>query len=102
MKSVRFLLSALFLTATLGLITSPAWADGVLLKVRAGQSNYCHLKFPAIQEHTFNWSTPVLKNASSGDIIDFYGPCDYNPAGKAAVHAQRLQWQRRLSRDYNN
>jgi len=59
------------------------------------------MKFPAIREATLTWDRPVLKDASSGDIIDFYGPCDYDPRGKQAVQAQLRERQRRLSEDSN-
>lgn len=36
------------------------------------------------------------------NIIDFYGPCDYDPHGKDAVQTQKRDLQRRLKREYNN
>ena len=92
-------LTALFAIGVLGLFPLPVKAqDGILFKLRAGSSNYCHLKFPAIREETLSSSRPVLKDASkdarTGDIIDFYGPCDFDPTGKAAVQAQKLDLQR--------
>lgn len=77
--------------------SGPAYAqEEILYRVRAGDSNYCHLKFPAIRPDTLTANRPVLKDPSSGDIVDFYGPCDYNPTGKAEVQAQRDAQQRRL------
>lgn len=99
MKSVSFLLSVVFLSGVFGLSAAPAWADGILFKVRLGDSNYCHMKFPAIREGTLGSNRPVLKDPSSGDIIDFYGPCDHDPLGKTEVRAQRHYRQRMDSRD---
>lgn len=95
MKSTKTLVAILLLAGTVGLEIAPAGAAAVLLKVAASPSNnYCHMKFLAIREETLSWSQPVLQDASSGDIIDFYGPCNHDPLGKEEVHAQRLQAQR--------
>lgn len=92
MKSIKFLLAILLLAGIVGVNTAALSADdGVLLKVRFGTSNYCHMKFPAIREGTLGSAHPVLKHPSSGDIIDFYGPCNYDPTGKEARWAQRIQ-----------
>ena len=45
---------------------------------------------------------PVLKDASQkDDMIDFYGSCDYDPTGKAAVQSQKMENQRRWSIEYS-
>lgn len=77
-----------------------AAAEAILYKAQLPGTNYCHLRFPAIREETLAWSRPVLKSADSGDVIDFYGPCDYDPAGKDAVRAQLRDQQRRWQRAY--
>lgn len=74
--------------------------DGILFKARAGNSNYCHLKFPAIRADSLATDRPVLQDPSTGTIVDFYGPCDYNPTGKAAVQAQRRVNSHRFNREY--
>ena len=38
----------------------------------------------------------------SGDIIDFYGPCDYDPLGKEAVLRQRAELVRERNRLEDN
>jgi hypothetical protein len=63
-------------------------AEGILYEAQLSGTNYCHLRFPAIREETLTWSRPVLRSADSGDVIDFYGPCDYDPVGKDAAGAQ--------------
>ncbi|MBI2358409.1 MAG: hypothetical protein HYV04_05815, partial [Deltaproteobacteria bacterium] len=60
----------------------------------APASNYCHLKFPAIHEETLSWDRPVLKDSSTSDVIDFYGPCDTDPMGKDQIARQANQVQR--------
>ncbi len=92
MKRIRLFFSALLLAGTLPLSATPLWGaegiKGIISKVAAESGNYCHLKFPAIREETL-WGHPVLKDPTDGDIIDFYGPCDYDPLGREEVRRQR-------------
>ena len=55
------------------------------------EGTYCHLKFPAIDPATLSAKTPTLLPASSGDVVDYYGPCDHNPVGFEEVCRQRIQ-----------
>ena len=72
---------------------SPLWAaEGIIAKI-ADPSGNCHLKFPAIREETLYWDRPVLKDRSDGDLIDFYGPCNYDPLGRESVARQRAQYR---------
>jgi len=92
MKGAVRLLSAAF--ALTGILTGSAVllaADGVLLREPAAVGNYCHLKFPAIEEETLNWDRPVLKPSNTRDIIDFYGPCDHDPLGLDEIQSQKRQ-----------
>lgn len=101
MKLQKLTLVALFSIGGLGMNwPTVEAADGILFKVQAGNTNYCHLKFPAIREDTLHMDRPVLKGSSTGDIIDFYGPCDYDPTGKAAVQSQRIEFRHRWSNAY--
>ena len=102
MKSIKALLSVVFLTGAMGLSAMSVAADGVISKDVIAEGSYCHMKFPAIREKTLDWNRPALKDASSADIIDFYGPCDHDPLGKDEIQAQLLQLQpRRTSDDAN-
>jgi hypothetical protein len=47
------------------------------------------------------WDRSEL-NADAGKIIDFYGPCDYDPTGPAEVQAQRNRLLRELYGDGSN
>jgi hypothetical protein len=58
-------------------------ADGILLKEEM-PGGYCHLQFTAIREETLS-AIPELKDASSGDRIDYYGSCDHDPLGKDEI-----------------
>src|SRR5437667_5957106 len=61
--------------------------------------SYCHLKFPAIREDTLGSDHPALEDPNSGDIIDFYGPCDENPVGKHQMEEQKLEELQQWFRD---
>ena len=82
------------------LLSSVSWAaDGVIYRTADPTGTYCHLRFPAIQEETLSWDRPVLKDPSEGDIIDFYGPCDHDPLGKAEILRQKedaKRWRDRI------
>ena len=90
MKSLKSMVGVALLGATLGLTTAPATAvDGILFKVDAG-NGYCHLKFAPTDENTLD--RPVRLEDTT-DIIDFYGPCDYDPKGAEEVHRHRIDVQ---------
>jgi hypothetical protein len=104
MARLKALYSTLFLTGTLVLLYSPSLgaAEGIISKVADSSGQYCHLKFPAIKVETLSSKRPVLKDPSEGDIIDFYGPCDYDPLGKAEVQRQKRELQREFNREYTD
>ena len=103
MKRVGLFVSLLGLVGSLELSIAQLWgAEGVISRVSIPESKYCHLRFPAIQEETLSWARPVLKDPSDGDIIDFYGPCDYDPLGKEAILQQRLEYRQRIRREYRS
>jgi hypothetical protein len=64
------------------------------------EGTYCHLRFPAIRPSTLASAKPQLKPARTGDIVDFYGPCDYDPVGKEEVLKQKQQEEERLDNDF--
>jgi hypothetical protein len=99
MRRIGLLVSLLGLVGSLELSMADLWgAEGVTRRVPVPGTNYCRLRFPAIREETIYWDRPVLKDPSDGDIIDFYGPCNYDPLGKEEVARQRAQ----LRRDRHN
>lgn len=101
MKTMKSVLSVLLLPGAMGLsIASAAGADEMILKDALADGSYCHMKFPAIDERTLGSKHPILTDASSGDIIDFYGPCNHDPLGKDEIHTQLLERQHRRARDY--
>lgn len=102
MKTLKSVISVVVLSGAMSSsVVSTAGAQ-VMSKDAATENGYCHIKFSAIREETLSTTHPVLKDASSGDIIDFYGPCSHDPLGKDEIQAQLLQLQHRRSRDYMN
>ena len=107
MNFTEVTLALLFSIGMLGiqqLLPVKAQADDILFKVQLPGTNYCHLKFPSIREETLSSSRPVLSDTSkdprTGDIIDFYGLCNYDPTGKEAVQRQRIDRQQRWTHAY--
>ena len=87
MKKSVSLLSNLLLSSTL-FWAVPAVADEMISIVPTETTDYCHLKFPAMREDTLSWQQPLL-DPQAGNIVDFYGPCDYNPVGSDEIRVQR-------------
>jgi hypothetical protein len=94
MRRRMMLRITLCLIGTFLLADPSLWAaEGIISKIADPSGNSCHLKFPAIREETLYWDRPVLKDKNDGDIIDFYGPCNYDPLGQESVARQRAQYQ---------
>jgi hypothetical protein len=88
MKKTVSLLSNLLLSSTLFWGVPTAWAEELISSVPTDITAYCHLKFPAMREDSLSWEQPVF-DSSSGNIVDFYGPCDYDPMGLDEIRVQR-------------
>jgi hypothetical protein len=101
-KDSKWLISGLILTGILGLGTqviaadnlpSRTKSDGVVSETPLTAGNYCHLKFPAVRPSTLGTEHPQLKRPGTGDVIDFYGPCNHDPLGKDEVLSQQQEDQ---------
>ena len=64
------------------------------------EGTYCHLRFPAMRPSTLTSAKPQLKPATTGDIVDYYGACDYDPTGKEEVLRQKQMQDERLDNQY--
>lgn len=86
-KTVSFI-AFLSLIGILVAGAAPALSQQVLLKVQLAGTDYCHLKFPQMDPETLNSGRPALNDPKSGDIVDFYGPCDHDPLGREEIALQ--------------
>lgn len=102
MKIATSFLAAVLFTGTLGALNNAIAEDGILSKDQFTGTSYCHEKFPAIRQRTLGNDQPELKDSSTGDVIDFYGPCDENPVGQDQLQAQKLEDQHRLEMEYSD
>ncbi|MGH7783303.1 MAG: hypothetical protein ACREO5_05640 [Candidatus Binatia bacterium] len=97
--------------ATLGVSTAHAWADddfpshqesAEVSTAPLSLENYCNLKFPAIRGRTRDSDNPQLKSANSGDVVDYYGPCDHDPLGKDEILSQKHDFTRDWETNYGS
>jgi hypothetical protein len=99
-KNAKPLLYGLVFAASLGLGVARAGADDEDMSKDTPTEpltleGYCHLRFPAIQGRTLASDHPQLKSPDSGDIIDYYGPCDHDPLGQDEVNRQKQELEMR-------
>ena len=102
MKNVKTLLAALILLGNITASGTALAADGIISKTEDVPGSYCHEKFPAITGRSLASDDPVLKSQTSGDVIDYYGPCNENPVGQDQVQEQKLDYQHRWANDYED
>jgi hypothetical protein len=98
MKIATSFLAALLFASTLGRKRNTAMAS----KDKLTPGSYCHEKFPAMRQSTLGDDQPALKDSSTGDVIDFYGPCDENPTGKDQDQTQKLEDEHRWEMEYGD
>ena len=103
MNRLKGTASGLLLISILDLSSVNLWpAEGNISKDADASGQSCHFKFPAITEESLFSDRPVLKHPTDGDIIDFYGPCNFDPLGKESVMKQRADLQRERRRQYDD
>jgi len=96
MKSFKSNLSMLLVVGALGTSGATLAADGVVVEGQLTPGSYCHEKFPAMTERSLGDNQPQLKQSTTGDVIDYYGPCDENPTGKDQIATQKLEQQHQM------
>jgi hypothetical protein len=92
MKIRTSVFAGLLFLSSLGAVNSAIAEDGVISNQEFMPGSYCHEKFRAIDQNTLGSDHPTLKSADSGDVIDYYGPCDESPTGKDQAWNQKLDW----------
>ena len=96
MNSLKANLSMLLVAGVLGTSGAALAADGVVVEGQLAPGSYCHEKFPAITGRSLGDNQPQLKQSTTGDIVDYYGPCDENPTGKDQIASQKLEQQHQM------
>jgi hypothetical protein len=96
MKGLKANLSMMLLVGVLGASGAALAADGVVVEGELNPGSYCHMKFPAMTERSLGDNYPQLKQSGTGDVIDFYGPCDEDPTGKDQIASQKLEHQHQM------
>ena len=94
-KNSKVVVLSAILAASMGFGVARAWAvedvvskDVIAATPLGGEDSYCHLKFPAIEPSSLGSDHPVLQSADTGDMVDYYGPCDHDPLGKEEISKQ--------------
>lgn len=99
MKRIGATVSAILLVGSLA--GSAYAADNTIVKDDAGDG-YCHMKFPAMTLKTLASDSPQLKNTQTGDVIDYYGPCDQTPTSQDQVISQKHDEEFSFGRNYED
>jgi hypothetical protein len=101
MKIRTSVFAGLLLLGSLGAVNTAIAEDGIILKQELTPGSYCHEKFRAMRPSTLDTHNPTLKSSDTGDVIDYYGPCNESPVGRDQVHEQELNAQHRWDFDYD-
>lgn len=96
MKKLKANWSILLVVGVLGISGAAVAADGVVIQGELNPGSYCHEKFPAMRTRTLDDNQPQLKDSGTGDVIDYYGPCDEDPTGADQIVAQKLEQQHHM------
>jgi hypothetical protein len=96
MKNFKSNLSILLAVGVIAASGAALAADGVVVEGQLNAGGYCHEKFPAIRPRTLGDNQPQLKDSTTGDVVDFYGPCDEDPTGRDQIASQKLEEQHQL------
>jgi hypothetical protein len=100
MKIVMSFLAAVLLAGSVEASNSFAAENGVISDAPLSSDSYCHLKFRAIDPDTLSSDHPVLDE--SGEMIDFYGPCNTDPLGSDQIQDQKKEAQYRWRYEYEH
>jgi hypothetical protein len=102
MRIATSFVAAFFLIGSFVVSRAPAGAGEVFSKAVLTPDNYCRPKFPAIDEKSLTSNISLLKRPRSGDIIDFYGPCDEDLVGKRQQESQQHDLELRFGHSYSD
>ena len=99
---MTFIRTTLTIAVLTGTLAGTAFAaNDVLTKDRA-ENNYCHMKFPAMNENSLSAKRPSLESPGTGDIIDYYGSCDESPTSANQILEQKHEEEFMFGRQYED
>jgi len=93
MKTAKFFFAALVLSANVVVTYTPASAKeipGLVSKNGDVTESDCPTPIRASTPESFLGEQPVLKHPNSGEVIDYYGPCEEIPVGQDQPATERL------------
>ena len=93
MKTAKFFFAVLVLSANVVVTYTPASAreiPGLISKDGFAPESYCPVPISASTPESFLGEQPVLRHPNSGEVIDYYGPCDEIPVGQDQPATERL------------
>jgi hypothetical protein len=91
MKNAKAFAGAVLL-GSIAAISPVVGADDAISGEEVTPSGYCHMQVPAAQARSLTTDNPVPKDPSSGDVIDYYGPCDKKAVMQDLLNRQRLDY----------
>ena len=97
MKKIGSAMAAVILSGSLG--AGAALAQENQPSVEQGAADYCHTKLPAIRPSTLASDQPQPKSTNTGDVVDYYGPCDQTPTSQDRVVTQKREESYRFDID---
>jgi hypothetical protein len=98
--ATSFFAAVLFTSVMGGALSNAAAADGIVSKDELATGSYCHEKITPMTTQSLDSDDPTLTN--SGNVIDFYGPCNESPVGNDQIQEQKLEAQHRFQNDYED
>jgi hypothetical protein len=91
MKIRTSVFAGLLFLSSLGAVNSAIAADdGIISQQEFAPGSYCHEKFPAMLPGTLYRDRPSLQSSDTGDIVDYYGPCNESPVGQDQIREQKM------------
>ena len=87
-KSVSLLCNLLLSSALFWAVPTVEAEEMISTRVPTDTTAYCHPRFPTMREDGLTMDQPIF-DPLSGDLVDFYGPCGYDPVGFDEVRVDR-------------
>jgi hypothetical protein len=93
MKTSKLFLAVLVLSGNVVATYTLAGANnipGLVTKDGVVSESHCRMQTKTSTPESFLGMPPLLNVPNSGELIDYYGPCDETPIGQSDLDTQRL------------